>query len=128
MQKINRTYKTLRRRFIHTYDNTCVTTSVVDVTIYLLSTSNDVRRSPSDMFRGVLNTKNHPCSRSNMVEMVCFLRWYCNRKYKYRHRRTLLQIFHWFVHLGTFETTIFRLACSGNRKRLWPCASYESAL
>jgi hypothetical protein len=46
-------------------------------------------RSPSDMFRGVLNTKNHPCSRSNMVEMVCFLRWYCNRKYKYRHRRTV---------------------------------------
>jgi hypothetical protein len=50
------------------------------------------RNFPSDMFRGVLNTKNHPCSRSNMVEMVCFLRWYYNRKYKYRHRRTLLQI------------------------------------
>jgi hypothetical protein len=33
MQKINRTFKTLRRRFIHTYDNTCVTTGVVDVTI-----------------------------------------------------------------------------------------------
>jgi hypothetical protein len=56
-----------------------------------------------------------PCSRSNMVEMVCFLRWYCNRKYKYRHRRTLLQIFHWFVHLGTFEKcfkrTIYFLHC-----------------
>jgi hypothetical protein len=34
MQKINCTFKTVIRRFIHTYDNTCVTTSVVDVTIY----------------------------------------------------------------------------------------------
>jgi len=43
MQKINRTFKTLRRRFIHTYDNTCVTTSVVDVTIYFpLPTMYDV--------------------------------------------------------------------------------------
>jgi len=32
MQKINRTFKTFRTRFIHTYDSTCVTTSVVDVT------------------------------------------------------------------------------------------------
>jgi hypothetical protein len=56
-----------------------------------------------------ITCKNQLCSQSNMIEMVCFLRWYCNRKYKYRHRRTLLQIFHWFVHLGTFETTIFRL-------------------
>jgi hypothetical protein len=31
------------RRFIHTYDNTCVTTSVVDVTIYFpLSAMYDV--------------------------------------------------------------------------------------
>jgi hypothetical protein len=37
------TFKTLRRRFIHTYDNTCVTTSVVDVTIYFpLPTMYDV--------------------------------------------------------------------------------------
>jgi len=43
MQKINRTFKTLRRRFIHTYDNTCVTTGVVDVTIYFpLPTMYDV--------------------------------------------------------------------------------------
>jgi hypothetical protein len=65
---------------------------------YLLSTSSDVRRSPSDMFRGVLNTKNQLCSRSNMVEMVCLLHWYCNGKYKYRHRRTLLQfVFELFI-------------------------------
>jgi len=34
MLKINRTFKTFRTRFIHTYDNTCVTTSVVDVTFH----------------------------------------------------------------------------------------------
>ena len=84
--------------------------------------------SPEQMGRVVYTTKNQLCSWSNMVEMVCFLSWYCSGKYKYRHRRTLLQIFHWIVHLGTFQTTIFRLACSGNRKRLWPCVSYESAL
>ena len=135
MQKINRTFKTLRSRFIHTYgyDNSRV--SVVDVTNIFHFQGQGWRATffftTSDMmfsFRGVLNTKNQPCSRSNRVELACFLCWYYNEKYKYRHRRTLLQIFHWIVHLKTFQKTISRLACAGKRKRLWPCASYESAL
>ena len=102
------------------------------LTLQIFFTSrDDVRRSSSDMmfsFRGVLNTKNQPCSRSKRVELACFICWYYNEKYKYRHRRTLLQIFHWIVHLKTFQKTISRLACAWKRKRLWPCASYESAL
>ena len=57
MLKINRTFKTFKTRFIHTYDNTC---PVVDVTFQRCT-----------WFSGVLNTKKQLCSRSNMVEMVC---------------------------------------------------------
>ena len=108
--------------YIPTATITAVSASLTLQIFSTSSVSDDVRRSSSDMmfsFRGVLNTKNQPCSRSNRVELACFLCWYYNEKYKYRHRRTLLQ---------TFQKTISRLACAGKRKRLWPCASYESAL
>ena len=64
MLKINRTFKTFKTRFIHTYDNTC---PVVDVTFQRCTWLTFF----SDMFSGVLNTKKQLCSRSNMVEMVC---------------------------------------------------------